>query len=377
MIFISGSIYAANVTGNVTSFTADSKAPTIKSVNPTNNAVNVPINKMIKVTFSETIKPGTLAIGVKDIKHGTYMPITKTISGNTLTITLNKNLTKATQYSIILNSGSITDLAGNKISSYSSKFTSDIPPTIKSTDPVNKAVNVPVNKVIKITFSESIKPGTLAIGVKDTCGIYMPITKTISGNTLTITLNKNLTKSTQYSIILNSGSITDISENKLSSYSSKFTTYPQLLNYLKATANCQVTNSQIKAKAASLTRGKNTTYSKAVAIYNWVRDKLGYSFYYNTKYGAVGALSKMTGNCVDTAHLVVALERAAGIPTRYVHGYCKFSSGNWYGHVWAEVYVNGKWYRADGTSTRNSFGVIKNWNTTTAKIKGVYASLPF
>ena len=148
-------------------------------------------------------------------------------------------------------------------------------------------------------------------------------------------------------------------------------------SYSKATSNCQVTNSQIKSLAAAITSGKTSTYDKAVAIFNWVRDNIGYSFYYNTKYGAVGTLAKMTGNCCDTAHLLIALERAAGIPARYVHGKCKFTSGNTYGHVWAQVYVNGKWYNADATSSRNTFGVIKNWNTKTAKIYNTYASLPF
>ena len=148
-------------------------------------------------------------------------------------------------------------------------------------------------------------------------------------------------------------------------------------NYVQTTTNCQVTNSKIQALAASITSGKISAYDKAVAIFNWVRDKLGYSFYYNTKYGAVGTLARMTGNCCDTAHLLIALERAAGIPARYVHGYCKFSSGNWYGHVWAQIYIEGKWYNADATSYRNTFGVIKNWNTKTAKIYSTYASLPF
>ena len=155
------------------------------------------------------------------------------------------------------------------------------------------------------------------------------------------------------------------------------TTTSSSQDYSQATKNCQVTNSQIKSLAASITVGKTSVYDKAVAIFNWVRDNIGYSFYYNTKYGAVGTLAKRTGNCCDTAHLLIALERAAGIPARYVHGYCKFSSGNWYGHVWVQVYINGKWYTADATSSRNTFGVIKNWNTKTAKIYGTYASLPF
>jgi hypothetical protein len=150
-----------------------------------------------------------------------------------------------------------------------------------------------------------------------------------------------------------------------------------LQQYLKATANCQVTNAQIQALAKSIASSKSSTYDKAVAIFNWVRDNLGYSFYYNTQKGAVGALNAKTANCCDTAHLVVALERAAGIPARYEHVNAKFSSGNWYGHVIAQVWVNGKWYYADATSSSNTFGVIKNWNTGTATIKGTYASLPF
>jgi hypothetical protein len=148
-----------------------------------------------------------------------------------------------------------------------------------------------------------------------------------------------------------------------------------LKKYVKATKNCQINNARIKSLSKQITRGKKTQKAKAVAIFNWVRNKIGYKFYYNTRKGAVGTLNARSGNCVDTAHLLIALERAAGIPARYIHGKAKFRSGKWYGHVWAGVYVNGKWYKADATSSRNSFGVIKNWSR--AVIKGKYASLPF
>ncbi|MGB9938203.1 MAG: pseudomurein-binding repeat-containing protein [Methanobacterium sp.] len=151
----------------------------------------------------------------------------------------------------------------------------------------------------------------------------------------------------------------------------------ELQAYLAATTNCQVNNAQIKSLATSITAGKTTAYAKAVAIFNWVRDNIGYSFYYNTKYGAVGTLSSKTANCVDTAHLVIALSRAAGLPAKYVHGTCQFTSGNWYGHVWARIWIDGKWYAADATSSRNTFGVVNNWNTATYTLKGTYASLPF
>lgn len=138
-----------------------------------------------------------------------------------------------------------------------------------------------------------------------------------------------------------------------------------------------INTSSVPALAKSLSVGCTTDLQKATKIYNWVRDNINYAFYYNTKYGANGTLKNRLGNCCDTANLLVALARDAGINARYVHGNCKFSSGNWYGHVWAQVYVNGKWVNADATSSRNSLGVIKNWNTATYKLEGVYNTLPF
>ena len=134
-------------------------------------------------------------------------------------------------------------------------------------------------------------------------------------------------------------------------------------------------SSSIKALARSLTRGVHSNYRKGAKIFNWVRDHLSYSFYYNTRYGAAGALKYRTGNCVDTAHLVVALSRSAGLKARYVAAKARFSSGRVYGHVWAQVKANGKWYIADATSNRNSFGVARNWHS--AKIRGIYNTLPF
>jgi len=151
-------------------------------------------------------------------------------------------------------------------------------------------------------------------------------------------------------------------------------TDPALLPYLQPTANCQSTSSSITSLAASITSGLTSTYAKAAAIFNWVRDNVTYSFYYNSKKGALGALSSRTANCCDTSHLVVALARAAGIPARYQHGSCTFSDGV-FGHVWAQLYVNGKWYYADAISNSNTFGTINNWSLKT--LYGTYAELPF
>jgi len=182
-------------------------------------------------------------------------------------------------------------------------------------------------------------------------------------------------KSSEKSKIINQTKISSLTVSNLNSTNS--TSY----QYLKSTKNCQVNDSKIKSLATSLTkdttRSTNSSYQKAVKIFNWVRDKINYIFYYNTKNGAVGTLRNKTGNCVDITHLLVALSRSAGIPTRYAHGECKFSSGKTYGHVWAQLYVNNKWYSADASNSKNIFGTIKSWDTSNYSLKGIYAELPF
>ena len=149
-----------------------------------------------------------------------------------------------------------------------------------------------------------------------------------------------------------------------------------LSQYLKSSYHCQVGNSRIKSIVNSLTRGLTSDLDKAKSIFNYVRDNVEYSGYYNTKYGAVGTLAVKKGNCVDLAHLLVAMYRTANLKSRYVHGTCHFESG-YIGHVWAQVLVGNTWICADASNDINSFGKIKNWNTNSYSFHSRYSSLPF
>lgn len=153
-------------------------------------------------------------------------------------------------------------------------------------------------------------------------------------------------------------------------------TISNLAAYLAASTNCQVNNSKIKTLVTKLTKGLTSDKDKATAIFNYVRDTISYSFYYDTKYGAVGTLNAKTGNCVDHSHLLVAMYRTAGLAARYVHGTCTFSSGT-YGHVWTQVLIGDTWTVSDATSPRNSFGNVVNWNANSYSLKGYYASIAF
>jgi len=141
----------------------------------------------------------------------------------------------------------------------------------------------------------------------------------------------------------------------------------ELKPYLQATANCQVNDSKVQSIAKGL--------SGAQAIFNYILG-LTYDYYFNTKRGAVKTLTDGVGNCTDLSHALIALARAKGIPARYVHNSSvKFTSITT-GHVWAELYVNGGWLRADASNNNNILGI----NPRDSQLQGTtkrYIELPF
>ncbi len=145
--------------------------------------------------------------------------------------------------------------------------------------------------------------------------------------------------------------------------------------YLQITTNCEVNSSVIKKAVAAATKGVSGTYNQAVAIFDYVNDNTHYSGYYNTRYGAVGTLTRGYGNCVDMSHLLIAMLRTANIPAIYCHATCTFRSGLVVGHVWVKAYVNNKWVYCDATSSSNTFGHIVNWNSCGTIHE--YIQLPF
>lgn len=154
-------------------------------------------------------------------------------------------------------------------------------------------------------------------------------------------------------------------------------TISNLSPYLSSTRNCPVSNSEIVALANKLTEGLTQPLDKAIAIFDYVRDAISYSYYYDTYYGAVGTLHAKRGNCVDQSHLSIALYRAAGFPARYVHGSCVFRDGDSGGHVWTQVLVGDTWIVSDSINVRNSLGEVTNWNNNNYQLKGYYSSLSF
>ncbi len=113
---------------------------------------------------------------------------------------------------------------------------------------------------------------------------------------------------------------------------------------------------RIQSTAAKLTRGLETDSEKAVAIHDFVRDKIAYGFgpkFYEHRASEV--LRMRRGFCNSKSTLFIALLRSAEIPARLrfvelappiLDGIVKQRTP-WIDHSYCEVWLHGKWVGVD------------------------------
>lgn len=192
---LAGNALAANTAWSFTTAGApDVTAPTVSSTDPLGDATAVALNKVVSITFSEAMDPLTISATTFTLKLGTTaIAGTVAYTGTTATFTPSAALT-AGIYTATLTTGA-KDVAGNalaanKVWSFTTVPAPDtIVPTVSSTDPINSALAVPLNKLVKIIFSEAMDPltisattFTLKLGTTPVIG-----TVTFAGTTATFT----------------------------------------------------------------------------------------------------------------------------------------------------------------------------------------------
>ena len=129
-------------------------------------------------------------------------------------------------------------------------------------------------------------------------------------------------------------------------------------SYLDATTNCPIDDPVVIAARDAAIAGlpaNATDRQKAEAIFKYARDEWEWEDYSNTRKGAVKTIQAKGGNCCDLTHATLAMCRATGIPARYLHGQCYYTSAV-YGHVIPEIYVDGKWWIADPSNNAATWG---------------------
>ena len=206
--------------------------PKVISTNPVDKAVGIMINAKIGATFNETMTPSSINTTTFTIQQGsTSIPGVVTYSGTTATFSPSNNLALNTTYTGTITT-SAKDSAGNApASDYVWTFTtgssSDItPPTVTSTDPINAATAVVLNKKIAATFSKAMNPSTISATTfvlkQGTTAVLGSVT--YSGTTAIFSPSANLISNTTYIATITTGAH-DIAGNTLvNDYSWTFTT---------------------------------------------------------------------------------------------------------------------------------------------------------
>ncbi len=201
-------------------FTIDTISPIVSSIDPVNGTINLEGNEKIRLTFNESIlKSKSFWIELKN-SNGTVLAIDKSISGKRLTITPSSDMGESL-YTLIIHTGSLTDLAGNPVALTFFKFRVGASPVITSINPVNNALNVVASKTITLTFNEAIKGGTNWFELKNSSGSAVPFKYSISGKVLTIDPTSNLAESS-YILIIHTGAVKDLAGNPVALKLSRF-----------------------------------------------------------------------------------------------------------------------------------------------------------
>lgn len=202
------------------SFTTEG-APAVIGTDPINNAVGVPSDKTVTVTFNKTIQAGD-NYELISLKHqdGGDIPFTKNLSGITLTIDPDADLYPGVTYTACLPAGAVKDLSGTPLGNdYTFSFTTESAFAVRQTDPAGGAENVPVAKTVTVTFNQEVQPGDNyeLITVKHQNGGDVTFDKSINGAVLTIDPTASFDYSVTYTVYIPAGSVKDLSDISLGS----------------------------------------------------------------------------------------------------------------------------------------------------------------
>jgi len=222
-----GTLYFGDEDGKLYALKDIQVAPKVTSSSPAYGSVNIALNKVISINFNEAIKMASKPWIQLNTITGTVVPFKTSIVGNTLYITPLSLLKSGTQYMAVVHSGAVMGLNGVALGApFSTKFTTDTTPVVKSTNPSNGAINVALNKVIEINFNKSIKLGSKAwVELKTTSGVAKPFKLLVIGSTLYITPTTPFAKGTTYIAVVHSNAVVSLTGVALAApYSMRFKT---------------------------------------------------------------------------------------------------------------------------------------------------------
>jgi len=286
--------------------TVDAIAPTLVSLLPANNTINVDLTNNLTLTFNESVQKGTGNIVIKrNSDNSVFETIaitnaTVTVVGAVITVNPVADFAGNTQYYVEVANGAIKDMANNNFVGFTGNSTwlfttpDNVAPTLVSFLPTNGAANVAVANNFTITFNENVQKGSGNIVIKRSSdnSVFETIAitnanVTVAGSAIAINPISDLASSTQYYIEVASGAIQDVSGNNYAGFTGvgtwQFTSAdalaPVIVSLLPAhnatavalNANLVITFNESVQKGAGnivLKRTSNNSVFETIAITN-------------------------------------------------------------------------------------------------------------
>jgi len=135
--------------------------PTVTSTDPANSAISVVLNKIVTATFSVAMDPATISATTVSVKQGTTAVAgTVTYAGTTVSFTPSAPFAPNTVYTGTITTGAMIASGIPLAANYVWTFSTGVSPTVLSSDPVNNATGISLNKVVTATFSVPMDPLT-------------------------------------------------------------------------------------------------------------------------------------------------------------------------------------------------------------------------
>ena len=184
-------------------------APMVIATDPLDNETAVSVGKTVTATFSESMDPTTISATTFTLKQGsTSISGVVTYSGTTASFNPSADLELGTVYTATITTGAKNPLGIAIPADHVWSFTTEtIPPTVISTDPLDNATGVPLNKTVTATFSEPMDPATITDVTFTLADGTTPITGivTYSGSTASFNPSADLLSGKTYTATITTG----------------------------------------------------------------------------------------------------------------------------------------------------------------------------
>lgn len=258
----SGSLSVNGQLFDVGTIVLDDQVISIVSVDPSAGTVDVPVDRAVTLLFSEPFNPATVNLYTTYLTQGSTKVVADYVNSadqRTLTLTPQTPLIGFSLYKLVVTTG-VKDLVGRPLSAtYVSTFTTidNVPPAVTAVSPTNGMLQVPLDGVARLAFSESLDPVSLDGIVLQQGGSVVAVQRDLvqEGRVVILTPLSPLATNTQYAV--NVSSVQDLPGNVMSgTFSSSFDTLDTIVPMI---------SSLTLAEGATLISGANVGVSAVVA----------------------------------------------------------------------------------------------------------------